>query len=383
MPGFLLLNAQITPETDTMSVPAIDTSILMVLSDSSSTLSDSTFIVLDSLGIPSDSAFAISDSIPFEVRRTVAFSQDSLDSEVESFGEDSMRYDIKNNQVHLWGNAYVKYQTITLTADYIVYNWTTNIVTAEGIKDSLGSGMGVTKFEDGEETFDSRKLKYNFKTSKGIIYDAVSQYNDIYVRAEKGKFSGKGADPVEHDDHIYSEDAIFTTCNHPNPHFGIRSGKQKVIPNKVVVVGPSNVELGGVPTPLWLPFGFFPLKQGQRTGLIFPQDYEYSEQWGFGLKNIGWYFPMNEYMDLALTGDIYSRGTFGLHARGRYKKLYKYSGSLNLNFANQRTEATNSTQILNNKSFGIQWSHSQEATAHPTNKFGGSINLQTNNYQSR
>ncbi len=381
MLGLQTLKAQITPEADTLSIPAIDTSFTAILSDS-------TTIALDSLGNPLDSAFTKIDSLEFEVRQTakVAYSQDSLDAEVESFGQDSMRYDIKNNKVHLWGlggQAYVKYQTITLTADYIVYDWTTNIVIAEGIKDSLGRGSGVTKFQDGEEAFDSKKLKYNFKTSKGIIYDAVSQYNDVYVRAGKGKFSGKGAEGHQHDDHIYSEDAIFTTCNHPNPHFGIRSGKQKVVPNKVVVVGPSNVELGGVPTPLWLPFGFFPLKQGERTGLIFPQDYEYSEQWGFGLKNIGWYFPINDYIDLELTGDIYTRGTFGVHARSRYKKRYKYNGSFSLDFANQRTEAAGSTRLLNNQSFGVRWTHNQDATAHPTNKFGGSVNLQTNNYQSQ
>jgi len=397
MLGLQQLKAQITPEIDTMRTPAVDSVLTAISSDSTAIALDSIgnpiiaapALLFDSLGNPIiDSAFAKIDATEFEVRQTakIAYSQDSLDAEVESYGQDSMRYDIKNNKVHLWGlsgKAYVKYQTITLTADYIVYDWTTNIVIAEGIKDSLGRGSGITKFEDGEETFDSKKLKYNFKTSKGIIYDAVSQYNDVYVRAGKGKFSGKGAEENQQDDHIFSEDCIFTTCNHPHPHFGIRSRKQKVVPNKVIVVGPSNVELGGVPTPLWLPFAFFPLKQQKSTGLIFPDNYEYSEQWGFGLKNIGWYFPISDYIDLQLTGDIYTRGTFGLHANSRYRKRYKYSGSFSLDFANQRVETSGSTRILNNQSFGVRWSHSQDATAHPTNKFGGSINLQTNNYQSQ
>ncbi len=380
MLGLQTLKAQITPDSATMSMPGIDTSFV-------ATLADSTAIALDSLGNPIDSTLTTIDSLEFEIKQPaqVAFSEDALDAEVESYGKDSMYYDIKNSKLHLWGlggEAYVKYESITLTADYIVFDWTTNIVIAEGIKDSLGRGSGVTKFEEGEETFDSKKLRYNFKTSKGIIYDAVSQYNDIYVRAGKGKFTGKGAEEDQHDDHIFSEGASFSTCNHPDPHFCIRSRKQKVVPNKVIVVGPSNVELGGVPTPLWLPFGFFPLNQQKSTGLIFPDNYEYSERWGFGLKRIGWYFPINDRVDLQLTGDIYTRGTFGLHALTRYKKRYKYSGNLNIDFGNQRTEVPGSVDIANTQSFAIKWNHTQDPTAHPTNKFGGSINIQTNNHQS-
>ena len=105
-----------------------------------------------------------------------------------------------------------------------------------------------------------------------------------------------------------------------------------MISGEVAVVGPSNIELGGIPTPLALPFGFFPLKQGARTGLIFPRDYEFSETWGFGLRNVGWYFPINDNWDTKVTGDIYFKGTWGLNANTRYKYRYKNSGNFNLSF---------------------------------------------------
>jgi len=368
--GLIPLNAQVTPELDTLGTSNID-SILQ------SIIPDSTSIAIDTSIFPVDSNIQVVNN----QATPPAISEDALESEVESFGEDSMRYDIKNSEIHLWGNAYVKYETITLTADYIVFNWNTNIVTAEGITDTLGNTTGLPNFQDGEEAFDASKLRYNFKTSKGIIYDAVSQYNDLYVRGGKAKFVGKGAEDHVAEDHIYSSDAIFTTCNHPEPHFGIRSKKQKVVPGKVVVVGPSNIELGGVPTPLYLPFGFFPLKQGKRTGLMF-QDYEYSEQWGFGLKSVGWYFPINDYLDVILTGDIYSRGTYRVNANSRYRKRYKYDGGVTLSYSDLRNESTENLDISHVKSFGIRWNHNQAATAHPTNTFGGSINLQTNNHQS-
>ena len=375
---FTELLAQITPPVDTIAVPELDSTL--------STPPTTTDLIdfSDQIAGKRDSSSRPNTNVTLFQSPNVKYSKDSLDSEVESFGNDSMRYDIKNTEVHLWGDAYVKYKTITLTADYIIYNWTSNLVTAEGTVDSLTrQTRGMPNFKDGEEAFDAGKLKYNFKTGKGKIYDAVTQYNDVYVRSGEGKFLSKDASNQQLDDHIYSCDAIFTTCNHPHPHFGIRSRKQKVIPNKVVVVGPSNVELGGVPTPLWLPFGFFPLKQGQRTGLVFPQDYEYSEEWGFGLRNVGWYFPMNDYIDLILTGDIYTRGTFRIHANSRYKKKYKYNGSFLLDFSNERTEIPNTVEVRPNRSFRFVWNHKQDRTAHPTNTFGGGINFQTNSYQAQ
>ncbi len=309
----------------------------------------------------------------------IKYSKDSLEAPINYDAKDSMILDIKNQKVHLYGDAIVTYTSLELTADYIVFDWGNNIVEAEGLPDSLGTISGDPVFKEGEQSFNAKRIRYNFKSKKGLVYEATTIEKDVYVLGKVAKIHAKDEAAGQTDDHIYSQNAIFTTCDHPDPHFGIRSKKQKVVPEKVVVIGPSNLEVGGVPTPLWLPFGFFPLKTGDRTGLIFPRDYEFSDAWGFGLRNVGWYFPISDYLDLTVTGDIYTRGSWGIKLNSKYKKKYKFGGNLTLGYSDRISEQRGVP--LSNKSFIIQWSHSQDPKAHPLNRFSGSINIQSNNYQ--
>ncbi len=321
------------------------------------------------------------DSTPFNANnQKIKYSKDSLDAPINYTARDSMILDIKNQKVHLYGSAVVTYTTLELKADYIVFDWGNNIVEAEGLPDSLGNISGSPVFKESDQTFNAKRIRYNFQTKKGLVYEATTQEKDLYVLGKVGKMHSKNESRGQTEDYIYSENAIFTTCDHPEPHFGIRSKKQKVVPGKVVVVGPSNLEVGGVPTPLWLPFGFFPLKKGDRTGLIFPRDYEFSDAWGFGLRNVGWYFPINDYMDLTVSGDIYTRGSWGLKLNSKYKKNYKFNGNLSLGYSDRVGEQRGVP--TSNKSFSVQWSHSQDPKAHPLNRFSGSVNIQSNNYQS-
>ncbi len=319
----------------------------------------------------------------------VRLSQDSLDAQVDYTASDSILSNFQQQEIHLYGDAEVNYTNITLKAAYIVLNYETNIVTAEARRDTSGAWIGIPEFTEGDQTFKAQRMRYNFDTKKGIVYDVTSQYNDVVVKGSRTKFvSGQEKPPVEPtdtsskaDDILYSQNAIFTTCTAPEPHFGIRSTKQKVIPEKLVVVGPSNLEIMNVPTPLWLPFGFFPITQGRRSGLIFPRDYEYSRQWGFGVRDLGWFFPLGEYFNLSLTTNLYIKGTWGLNAYSQYRKRYKYSGSFRLGFDSRRSE-DNEGNVLRNQSFAISLSHNQDRAAHPSNRFGGSINFQLNNYAS-
>ena len=310
----------------------------------------------------------------------IKYSKDTLDASIDYSAEDSMVLDLKNQKVHLYGKAIVTYTSMELTADYIVFDWGNDIVEAQGLPDSSGNISGDPVFKEASQTFNAKRIRYNFKTKKGLVYEATTQEKDVYVLGKVGKLHSKDESLGQQDDYIYSENAIFTTCDHPNPHFGIRSKKQKVVPDKVVVIGPSNLEVGGVPTPLWLPFGFFPLKKQESTGLIFPKDYEFSDAWGFGLRNVGWYFPINDYMALTATGDIYTRGSWGLKLNSKYKKKYKFGGNLTLGYSDRKSEQRG--ENVSNKSFSIQWTHTQDPKAHPLNKFSGSVNIQSNNYQS-
>ena len=250
------------------------------------------------------------DTISHKDSTKVKISKDGLDSPVDYGAKDSIFFDNKNNLVHLYGDAYLNYGNLKLTAAYIVVNMKENIATAEPRPDSVGKMKGLPVFKDETQDVTANKMRYNFTTRKGVILEARSKQNDVFIHGGKSKFvASTGDSTVKQDNTIYSKDAIFTTCSADHPHFGIVSSKQKIIPNKLIVVGPSNLVIGDVPTPLWLPFAAFPLKQGRRTGLIFPKDYEYSPTWGFGLKNMGWYFPLSDNYDLTIQGDVYIRGT--------------------------------------------------------------------------
>lgn len=356
-----------------VSEDSIPTSLLSSLPPLDTLPLDSLSLAIDSLGR--------SDSLSVDLKQ-IAYSKDSLDAPVNYSAVDSMIYDIKDEKIHLFGSAEVSYQTINLKADYIVFNWKNSIVTAEGRPDSSGTMAGFPVFKDGDQTFTAERMRYNFQTRKGVVYDVTTQQNDVIVKGTRSKFvSGEQKDSTSND-YVYSEDALFTTCTAPNPHFGIRSNKQKVIPNKLVVIGPSNLEIMDVPTPLWLPFGFFPISTGRRTGLLFPRDYEYSQQWGFGLREIGWFFPLGDHFNLSLTSNIYLKGTWGVNAFSTYKKRYKYNGNLSMGYDSRRMESGEGIVSRNNSMF-LEWRHRQDATAHPTNTFGGSIKIQTNNYQNR
>ena len=312
---------------------------------------------------------------------SIRLSKSAIEDPIQYTMDDSMHIDNVNQLIHLYGNAVVTYSDINISANHIILDWNKNIVLAEGFPDSTGQVGGTPEFTSGSETFSAGGLRYNFQSRKGIVLDAKTQYTDITVRGGTSKFVSADPDDSLSQNVVYNRDAIFTTCDLDHPHFGIRSRKQKLIGDKMVVIGGSNLEIQGVPTPFWLPFGFLPLSKQKQTGLLFPRDYEYSEQFGFGLRNVGWYFPISDYMDLKLTGDIYVKGTWGVQTDLRYQRRYKHRGNLILNYSNRRNEVRG--EINRETSMGIRWRHDQDAKAHPTRSFGGSVNIQTNGFQSR
>lgn len=367
------------------------------LSQADSLVSNS-HILTDSIGVMDTSMFELGsmvidslwpDTLSEErqvnhIPSGVKLSKDSLDTPVDYGARDSSRYDNVNRIFHLYGEAYVEYQEYSIKADYITVNMNNNIATAYARVDSIsGIATGKPVFQDAQNNFSANKMRFNFKTKKGMIYEAITQENDILIHGGKTKFVAEDAKLDREDDIIYNKDALFTTCNHEEPHYGIRSNKQKIIPGKLIVVGPSHVEIAGISTPLWLPFGFFPITSTSRHGLLFPKDYEFSPSYGYGFNDIGYFVPIGEYANLSATVDIYTRGTFRTHLNSQYRKKYKYSGNLNFNYASLKDEDINTATYLRNKSWGLDWSHSQDAKAHPSRRFSGSVRLQSGNYQKR
>ncbi len=334
---------------------------------------------IDSLSIAMDTTKM--DTISHNIVN-VNISKDALNDPVEYEARDSMIYDIEGKRIHLFGNASVKYTTLTITGDYIIFDYDKNEVIASYTMDSLFHKNGIPEFQDGEQKFTADSMRYNFITRKGIVYDVTSQYNDMYIHGGKAKFISKDTTQVERqNDIIYSKNAIFSTCDAPEPHFGIRSKKQKMVPDKVVIVGPSNLEIAGIPTPLWLPFGVYPISKERHHGLVFPNIYGWDGQKSsFGFQGLGYYYPINDKMDAQITGDLFFNGSWGTQFTTNYKQRYKYGGAFGLGYShNIIGGATGRPDTLN--SFKINWVHTQDSKAHPLRSFGGSINIQTNGFQ--
>jgi len=315
----------------------------------------------------------------------VKLSESALDDQVNYESRDTQIYDLDEETVYLYGAAKVEYDGLTLTADYIKFNWGNNEVIAEGVRDTItGQLTGIPVFTDPNQTFEAKKIRFNFKTRKGIISNVVTkQGTDLFVLGQKAKITSIENDTAGRTDIVYSENAIFTTCDHPHPHFGIRSKKQKVIANKVVVVGPSNLELGGIPTPLWLPFGVYPLNNAGSSGLLFPKDFDQTPSLGLGLKDVGWYFPFGKYVNLQATADIYLRGSWGVNARSQYRKKYWGSGTASLGFRVTKTENLETGLPQKDTSISIIWSHSQDSKAHPYNTFSANVNIQSQRFEQQ
>lgn len=310
----------------------------------------------------------------------VKIASEGIDDIVDYKAQDSMWFDVINKQVHLYGNAEVKYTSLTVKAGYILLDYGKNEISAEGIRDTAGQMVGFPDFKDKDQAFTANKLRYNFSTRKGIIYEARSQQEDIFVLGQRAKFIGS-ADTTKKNI-IYNSDAILTTCDAPHPHFGIHTKKLKVIPDKMVVTGFSNVEIAGIPTPLVLPFGFFPITKTRKAGLIIPQDFEFADQEGLGLRNFGWYQPINEHMDAKILFNAYVSGSLGISLDTRYDYIYKNNGNFLISF-NRRVRENARAEKEAFRSFRLTWSHRQHQKAHPTRNFSGTVNIETNRDQSR
>jgi len=308
-------------------------------------------------------------------------SPDAIESEISYGSTGRKQIDVNKKLVHLWDDAYVKYEDIEVKADYIMFNFETNVVVAEATYDDEGHLLQKATFVEGDQNFQYNSFTYNFKTEKGFVRQGVTKEGELFVHGGFTKLV-TARDSLD-SDVLYNKDAIITSCNHDHPHFGIRSNKIKVVPGKLAVIGPSWLEIADVPTPLWLPFGFFPIANGKSSGLILPQNYDFSQAWGFGLQNIGYYFPINDYMDLRVTGDIYLRGSWALNTDFKYNKRYKYSGGLLASRASRIQENPTTAEFDRNVSYRFTWRHSQDPKAHPYRTFNTSVNILTAGYNNQ
>ncbi len=300
--------------------------------------------------------------------------QRMLETKVERSAKDSTIQDLKNRKVYLFGDALVIYGDIRLEAEYIEFNFATNQVYARGAPDSTGTIIGEPRFTDKDQTFECKELHYDFDTKKGLINSVVTEDGQGYLHGTKVK--------KMEDNTINIESGAYTTCNlKENPHFEFRFKKSKVIPDNKIVTGPAYLVIEGMPTPLALPFGMFPNKRGQRSGIRIPS-YGEARDRGFYFENGGLYWAINDYMDLDILGDIYTRGSWAIKPTFRYAKRYKYNGSLNTSYAINILGVEGSPDYQKSRDFRIRWSHRQDPKARPNGRFTADVNITSSNFNT-
>lgn len=295
-----------------------------------------------------------------------------LEAPVVYQSQDSMVW-YKNGNAYLYGSGQVNYQRIELKANEITIDLETSTVYAQGTTDTLGNVTGRPVFADGETPYESETMSYNFKSRKGFINNVTTQQGEGYMTSNTVK---KGAN-----DEFYIRKGRYTTCeDHEHPHFYLSLSTAKMRPNKDVVFGPAQLVVADVPLPLAVPFGFFPFTSDYSSGFIMPSYGDELER-GFYLRDGGYYFAFSDYLDLKLTGEIFTKGSWGVGATSAYRKRYKFSGNVNLSYLVTKTGEKNMPDYSASKNFKIVWSHRQDAKASPNQNFSASVNYATTNYE--
>ena len=296
----------------------------------------------------------------------------AIDARVEYTSSDSMVI-MGNGVAHMYGAGDVKYKNMELSAEYIRIHMDSSTLYAQGVLDTIeNEWIGKPVFVEGEDSYETDEITYNLRTQKGLILNAITEQGEGYILAGKTK-------KVEGDVLMMAE-GKYTTCDqHDHPHFYLHLTKAKVKPGNYIATGPAYLVVGDVPLPLAIPFGFFPFTNQYSSGLIMPNfGDDYTR--GLYLSGLGYYFAINDYMDLELTGDIYTRGTWAIRAQSRYLKRYKFNGSISVNY---RWDVTGEKDMPNYnvaKNLSVQWTHSQDAKANPYNNFSASVNFKTSGY---
>lgn len=298
-------------------------------------------------------------------------SSNALDFPVLFEAKDSTVYLPNEGYAHFYGEGKVDYQEIELRSQVISMNMDSSVVHAHGIADSLGVIQGKPVFKEGSTEYTSETMSYNFKSKKGYITNVDTKQGEGYLTSERSK---KGAN-----DELFLEHGRYTTCDVEHPHFYIALSRAKVRPKKDVVFGPAWLVIEDVPLPFAIPFGFFPFNSSYSSGFIMPS-YGEDSQRGFYLREGGYYFAISDQMDLKATGEIYTKGSWGLSVASNYNRRYKYRGNFSADYQVFVQGEKNMPDYSKTNNFRIRWSHSQDSKASPNSTFSASVNFSTTSY---
>ncbi len=299
-----------------------------------------------------------------------ADNEETLTEPIDYYAEDSIVYLASSNKLLFYGKAKVNYGAYKIESEYIEIDSKTNIISAYGKKDSTGKLVGTPKFNDGGEQIEAEKIMFNAKTKRGKIYNALTKQGDLLVVGQQIKKDSTNI--------IYMKDMACIPCQEADARTRFKATRAKIIPDDKIITGPMFLEIGGVPTPLGLPFGYFPNSKRQKNGILIPTP-GYSENQGFSLRNLGFYWGINDKTDFTAFTDVYTNGSFAIRTINNYNVLYKASGSFQFDFNNLIVgDKDIPKEFSKNRGYAIRWNHTQDNRNNPTIRFGANVNFANN-----
>ena len=297
--------------------------------------------------------------------------KESVEDIITHVAKDYTIQNARDKTVTLYNEANIKYTDIDLKAGIIIIDYKKNTLFAKGIKDSTGYAQRPI-FKQGNEESEQDSMIYNFKSKRAIIYGLKTKQGEMYTYGKKTK--------RVNDSTVYIRKIRFTTSDKKNPDYYISTDKAKLVPGKKIIVGISNLVLADVPTPLFLPFAYFPMTETSVSGFLIPSFDTGSSSRGIGFQNGGYYFALSDYADLTVLGDVYSNGSWGSRISSNYKKRYHFNGAFSFNFENIIKGIRGFDNYSKANNFNIRWSHSQDSKASPNSRFTASVNLGSSSF---
>lgn len=343
-------------------------------------LSTTAFAQVEKEGVVRDSLQVVQDTILIDTLSTVPagmpISNDAVELPIVYNAVDTMHSDLRGQRVYLVNQASAVYGEIDLKAYYIELDMVTGDVHAYGRRDSVGKLVDLPVFKEKDEEFECEELFYNFKSKKARILNITSEQEggELHMQSAVTKMHPDGS--------LHMAGTKISTCDASHPHYYIQLPKAKTFPGDKVISGPAFLVLEDIPLPLALPFGYFPMKQDVSSGLIVPKYGEETNR-GLFLKEGGYYFNINDYLDLKVTGDLYTNGTWRMVTASNYRKRYRYSGSFAFSYANNVSGHKNLEDYSKSTNYSIRWSHAQDAKARPGSRFSASVNMSSSGYDKQ
>lgn len=332
------------------------------------TVKETALINIDSILVPPISEKSQDSTLTDSIKPK----KELLENIVDYHAVDYTTFNQKKQKLYLYNEAVIDYGDMNITAGSIIINYNKNTVYAKGIIDSLGGYSQKPVFTQGTNVVEPDSIIFNTETKKALIYNSKTQQGEGHVIAYLTK--------KENDSVYFLKDGKYTTSeNEEDPEYYIKLRKAKVVPGKKIVTGLANLFVYDVPTPIGLPFGFFPQTVKQTSGVIIPTFGEQNQR-GYFLQNGGYYFAINDYVDLAVLGDYYTNGSYGMRLESTYSKRYKFRGNLGFRYENLISSERGFPDYTKSTVYNLRWSHSQDSKANPNSRFSASVNLGSSTY---